>query len=354
MPSLRSLTVCTAPAYPVHIGADALTACADLTASADALIADERAYELYGPLVERPNLSSHLLPAGEPAKTLAELERALNFLCEQQLDRSATVLVFGGGAATDLGGFASALYLRGVSWIACPTTLLAMVDASVGGKTAINLSSGKNLAGSFHQPTAVIADTNTLASLPSAEYASGLGEVLKTALIEGESLLGFLESESANLLARESESIAEVVARCVDTKAKIVTADPLEVGPRRALNLGHTFAHAIEQVAEPGTIPHGLAVAVGCSLSLRASERAGCLTDPTLPERFVRLADALELPSELSALRAFSGASLPPDELLAAMSHDKKARAGTPRFVLPLAPGELEMDVEVDVEALLG
>jgi 3-dehydroquinate synthase len=353
MPTLRSLTVGTAPSYPVHVGPDALATCADLITGADALIVDERAYELYGSLVDRSGLSAHLLPQGERAKTLTELERALNFLCEQQLDRSSTVLVLGGGAATDLGGFAAALYLRGVSWIACPTTLLAMVDASVGGKTAVNLSSGKNLAGSFHQPVAVIADTQTLASLSDAEYASGLGEVLKTALIGGEGLLSFLESEAAKLLARDSEAIAEVVARCVETKARIVASDPHEVGPRKALNLGHTFAHAIEHAAGPGTIPHGLAVAAGCTLSLRASDQAGFLADIALPERFARLADALGVPSELATLRALSGAPLPPDELLAAMSHDKKARAGTPLFVLPIAPGELEFDAEIDAKALL-
>ena len=173
MADLRTVTVETPVPYPVRVGPGAHGASADLYSTVGAVIADEEVHRLHGSGLSLDHLPLHLLPRGEAAKTLTELERALDFLCEQLLDRETTLLVLGGGAATDLGGLAAAMYLRGVAWIACPTTLLAMVDASVGGKTAVNLKSGKNLAGSFHQPVAVIADTDVLATLPAAEYLSG-------------------------------------------------------------------------------------------------------------------------------------------------------------------------------------
>jgi len=352
MTQSRSITVQTDPSYPVFIGPGALLEHAELCASSAALLADERVFELYGGQLERAGLPVHLMPEGEAAKSLAELERALDFLCGERLDREATLLVLGGGAATDLGGLAASLYLRGVAWIACPTTLLAMVDASVGGKTAVNLKSGKNLAGSFHQPSAVIADTSTMKSLSGEEYTSGLGELLKTALIEGESSLAALESETAGLLERDPEVIADAVTRAVTTKARIVAADPKELGPRKALNLGHTFAHAIEQAAGPGLIPHGVAVGVGCALALRAAARLQLLTDTALPARFTQLAQALGLPTELSALRESTGAALQPEALISAMSHDKKAKAGAPRFVLPRAAGDLALDVELNSDEI--
>ena len=353
MSDLRAVTVETVPPYAVQVGPDALSDSARAFSGAGALIADERVFELYGDALGLNELPRHLLPEGEAAKTLHELERALDFLCDAQLDRSTTVVVLGGGAATDLGGLAAAMYLRGVSWVACPTTLLAMVDASVGGKTAVNLKSGKNLAGSFHQPSAVIADTSALLTLGSSEYVSGLGEVLKTALIEGEELLALLEGNTTAVTTRHAQVMADVICRCVATKARVVSSDPLEAGPRKALNLGHTFAHAIEQVAGPGAIPHGVAVAAGCGLAVRAAEAAGLLADPALPERVSALSVALGLPADLASLRSSSGFSLPAEELVEAMRHDKKALAGTPLFVLPRAAGDLVLDVELDPTALL-
>jgi len=353
MADLRTVTIETTPPYSVRVGPGAHGESADLFQGAGAVIADELVHKLHGAGLGLGDLPQHLLPGGEAAKTLTELERALDFLCELRLDRETTLLVLGGGAATDLGGLAAAMYLRGVAWIACPTTLLAMVDASVGGKTAVNLKSGKNLAGSFHQPSAVVADTETLTTLPATEYASGLGEVLKTALIEGEDLLSFLEANVAALVARDGEALAEVVCRCVATKARVVASDPREAGPRKALNLGHTFAHAIERVAGPGAIPHGIAVAAGLGLALEAAAGSGLLADPALPGRVSDLASALGLPAGLAALRETSAHPLPAGELLSAMSHDKKARAGTPRFVLPRSAGDLELDVGFDPTTLL-
>jgi len=353
MPFLRTVTVETAPPYPIHVGPGAHAASTDLFDNVGALIADGFVHELHGASLGLSGVPQHLLPAGEAAKTLHELERALDFLCEHRLDRGTTLLVLGGGAATDLGGLAASMYLRGVAWIACPTTLLSMVDASIGGKTAVNLKSGKNLAGSFHQPAAVVADTETLATLPEPEYASGLGEVLKTALIEGEDMLSFLEVNSAALAGRDGAVLADAVCRCVATKARVVASDPCESGPRKALNLGHTFAHAIEQVAGPGAIPHGVAVAAGCSLALEAAAEAGLLTDPTLPGRVSALASALSLPAGLADLREASAHPLLAVDLIAAMSHDKKAVAGSPRFVLPRRAGDLKLDVALDPATVL-
>lgn len=353
MTDLRTVTVATTPSYPVHIGDGAHAASTDILRQASALIADERVHELHGASLALGDLPLHTLPQGEAAKTLAHLEATLDFLCSERLDRDATIVVLGGGAATDLGGLAASMYLRGVAWIASPTTLLAMVDASVGGKTAVNLRSGKNLAGTFHQPIAVVADTRTIQTLPAEEYASGLGEVLKTALIEGEESLSLLESNTGGLLERDANLLTEVVHACVSTKARIVASDPNEAGDRKALNLGHTFGHAIEQVAGPGAIPHGICVAAGCGLAISAAAAAGILTDSTLAERYRALAAALGLPSDLASLRASTGLALSADALLSAMSHDKKARAGTPRFVLPCSAGVLELDIELDVAAIL-
>ena len=348
MSELRAVTIETSPSYTVFVGPNALAASTDTLAAASALIADERVFDLFGDSPALAELPRHLLPEGEAAKTLSELEGALNFLCEEALDRSASVVALGGGAATDLGGLAAAMYLRGVSWIACPTTLLAMVDASVGGKTAVNLASGKNLAGSFHQPSAVIADTTALMTLSSTEYSSGLGEVLKTALIEGEELLARLEANVTAIVTRHAEVMADVICRCVQTKARVVAADPLEAGQRKVLNLGHTYAHAIEQTAGHGVIPHGVAVAAGCGVALETAAAAGLLQDAALPERIRALSRDLGLPADLAELRDSTGCALPADELIAAMRHDKKSVAGAPRFVLPRAAGDLALDVELD------
>jgi 3-dehydroquinate synthetase len=290
----------------------------------------------------------HLVASGERCKSFDELERALAAMAAADLDRGSVLVALGGGSALDLGGLAAALYMRGIAWVACPTTLLAMVDASVGGKTAVNLSAGKNLAGAFHQPHAVFADLDTLATLPPAELRSGLGEVVKTALLAGGELLARLEASAAACAAGDLVALEPIVAGCVRHKAAVVVADEREAGARGALNLGHTFAHAIERAAGYGLVPHGVAVAAGIGVALAASARLGLLTDPELPERYGALCAELGLPESLAALRAETGLELPPDELLAAARHDKKGSAGTPRLVLPVAPGRVQLGVSAD------
>ena len=221
-----------------------------------------------------------IVPSGEESKSIAELGRTLDFLAAQGLDRSGVVFAVGGGVVGDLAGFAAASYLRGVDYYQVPTTLLSMVDSSVGGKTGINLKAGKNLAGAFHQPRGVFNATGFLKLLPPREFAAGMAEVIKTALL-GDRLL-FEDLERAALTAADLR-LAWTVRVCCGIKAKLVEADERELaktGGRALLNLGHTFGHAIEQVTGYGAYLHGEAVAVGLCAAARLSRRLGLVGNP--------------------------------------------------------------------------
>ncbi len=349
--SLVRVEVETTPKYTVHVGEGALDMARAQFANERprVLISDARVHRLHGALLDpEVQVQLLLLPEGERAKDFEQLKRTLEFFASCGLDRRGCVWTLGGGALGDLGGLAAALYMRGIAVVHCPTTLLAQVDASVGGKTAINLVCGKNLAGVFHQPRAVFADTRVLATLDEHEYRSGLGEVLKTALVCGEELLALLEAETQRLNVRDEGLLSEVVAACVRVKARVVAADPVEAGSRRALNLGHTFAHAIEHSAGFGRVPHGVAVGVGIAIALRAARELGCLEDRGLEARVTRLLTRLQLPADLASLRRSTGQALTARELSDAMRLDKKGRAGEIRLVLPRAAGELELEVAVD------
>jgi len=287
-----------------------------------------------------------VLEPGEASKNAATLTAVLESMAASDLDRQSLVVTLGGGVICDLGGLAASLFMRGIGVLHCPTTLLAQVDASVGGKTAINLSSGRNLAGTFHQPLAVLADVDTLATLPEIEFRSGLGEALKTALLVGEDLLHLLEGQAEAVGERDPDLLQALVAGCVRAKADIVAADEREEGPRKALNLGHTFAHGIETAAGPGRIPHGQAVAVGLAMAGRCAEACGVLEDDTLPERIEAILGALDLPRSLQDLAAAFGADLTPTGVILGMRHDKKGRAGTPALVLPRSLGKVALDFE--------
>jgi len=276
------------------------------------------------------------------------LERVLDFASEAQLDRKSCLVTFGGGVMTDLGGLAASLFKRGIDVVHAPTTLLSQVDASVGGKTAINLAAGKNLAGTFHQPRAVFCDTDTLTTLTDADWLSGLGEIVKTAWIGGIESLNLLEESAAQLTAKDAGTVASLVAECIWIKARVVAEDPREQGARRALNLGHTFAHAIEKAAGYGTLPHGVAVACGLGLAFALSDEIGHLANATDRERVERLLAALGLPRTLAELRERFDVTLRADELLPAFAHDKKGSVGKPEFVLPTRPGELELAVRLE------
>ncbi|MDP6387581.1 MAG: 3-dehydroquinate synthase family protein [Planctomycetota bacterium] len=347
--SLRRIEVQTCPPYGVHVGLSALGEVHGdgLLERGVFVLADKRAWELHGAalvgLEDAPRLE---IAGGEEAKSLLQLEGVLDALTRSGLSRASTVITFGGGSISDLGGLAASLFKRGVDVVHCPTTLLAQVDASVGGKTAINLKLGKNLAGTVHQPRDVFADPTVLATLPAEEWASGLGEALKTALLGGEDSFGNLEALSPELAHLQPEATATLVGDCVQTKARIVAEDPQEQGPRRALNLGHTFAHAIEHCAGYGAIPHGVAVAVGVSLALEASAAMGLLEDGGLQERVRTLQGALGLPSSLADLR--SQHELGPDGLRIGLAQDKKGAVDKPEFVLVRGLGDLVLGVEME------
>jgi 3-dehydroquinate synthase len=284
------------------------------------------------------------VPAGEASKSLHQLAALYDWALGLGLDRATPLLALGGGVVGDLAGFAAATLLRGLPLVHLPTSVIAQVDSAVGGKTGINHAAGKNLVGAFHQPRLVLADPATLATLPERDFRSGLAEVVKHALLEGEAAVARLEADLERVLAREPAALAGTIRRAAAFKAAVVAEDEREAGRRAVLNLGHTFAHAIEQAEGYGRLTHGEAVALGlrAALHLSASVRAGRVwTEPALPERFVRadrLAARLPLPHALTA---------PTEALLAAMGTDKK-RAGTRlRFVVLDALGRPRVTPDV-------
>lgn len=288
------------------------------------------------------------LPPGETTKSVGHLETIYNFLAAQQMERSSVLVVIGGGVIGDLGGFAAATYLRGIDYIQAPTTLLAMVDSSVGGKTGINLKAGKNLAGAFHHPRAVFIDTSLLHTLPPREFNAGMAEVIKYGMLADAELFGRLVS--GGRLQPDHPGLPPVIRRCCEIKAGIVAADEKEEaasGGRALLNLGHTFAHAIEQVAGYGDYLHGEAVGLGLVMAARLSQERGAVSREEV-EIVRELVELYDLPT---ALRE----ALPMNRLVEAMKRDKKVRGGKLRFVGMEAVGRAVTwaDVEVDLVVYL-
>jgi 3-dehydroquinate synthase len=274
-----------------------------------------------------------VLPAGEAQKALAVAGHLYDRLAGLQADRKAAVVAVGGGVVGDLAGFVAATYNRGLALLMVPTTLLAMVDSSVGGKVAVNHPRAKNLIGAFHQPAGVWIDTDVLATLPDREYRSGLAEVVKYGVTLDAEFFAWLEGHAAEVLRREPGAVRHVVTRSCRLKADVVERDEREeTGLRAVLNYGHTFAHAFEAVGGYGAWLHGEAVAAGMVCASRLAERLG-LIDRPVTERQRRLLEAFGLPT---APRAW-----PADDLLAAMRIDKKSLAGRLRFVLPRRLGEV-------------
>jgi 3-dehydroquinate synthase len=301
-----------------------------------ALVSDSTVAERFGVQVSAKLVAAGYevfpfrFPAGESSKNWQVAGELLEALADAGLDRTDIVIALGGGVVGDIAGFAAATYLRGVRFVQMPTTLLAQVDSSVGGKTGVDLRAGKNLAGAFKQPLLVLADVDVLASLPEREWRSGLAEVAKSAVVDSEIFTAWVEENADSLLARNPAAVEEAVRRCVAFKSHVVAADEKEEGVRECLNYGHTFAHAIENVAGYGVIPHGLAVAEGMRFVVRlAVEVAGASRE------FVRRQDALLDALGLDVLTSAWSS----DELLSAMHSDKKARSGSVRFVLADKPG---------------
>ena len=271
------------------------------------------------------SVSVHTVPAGERSKSLAVAGKLYEELAGARLNRRSFVLALGGGVVGDLAGFIAATYLRGVDFVQVPTTLLAMVDSSVGGKVAIDLPQGKNLVGAFYQPRIVVADTATLASLPEREFRAGVAEVVKYGVIYDAALFAGLERELPALMAKDAGVLSRVIARCCEIKADVVSKDERESGLREILNFGHTIGHGIEAVTEYGRYLHGEALAIGMVAAARLSQKHGGLAETD--------ADRIE-----TLLRRAGFDLQPPDvpfvQLLSAMRSDKKARDGGLRFVL--------------------
>lgn len=322
------------------------------------LVSDTHVAPLYARRVEaalhrmRPELRvmRFTMPAGEQAKTLAHFGAVIDALAQSGATRDACVLALGGGVVGDLAGFAAACWMRGIDCIQLPTTLLAMVDSSVGGKTAVDLPQGKNLVGAFHPPRAVFADTSTLDTLPERELRAGLAEVIKYGAIIDAPFLDWLAAHAEPLLAREREPLVEAIARSCRHKAAIVERDPFERGERALLNFGHTFAHAIE--AEQGysghgsdALNHGEAVAVGMVLAARLSAHLGMAPAADV-ERMRTLLAAFGLPTAVPA-------GLDRYLLLERMRLDKKTNASGLRFILWEAPGTARIVSDVPDGAVL-
>ena len=268
---------------------------------------------------------SIVLPDGEAYKNWETLNLVYDRLLETRCDRQTTLVALGGGVIGDLAGFAAATYQRGIAFVQVPTTLLAQVDSSVGGKTAINHPRGKNMIGAFHQPLAVLADIGTLATLPLRELRAGLAEVIKHGLVRDFEFFEWIETNIERLIAREPEVLAHAVRRSCEIKAEIVALDEREEGPRALLNFGHTFGHAIETGAGYGVWLHGEAVAAGMAMAASLSHRLGGPSEADVG-RILGLLGRAGLP--------VSAPGMSPQRFLELMSVDKKASAGRVRFVV--------------------
>jgi 3-dehydroquinate synthase len=285
-----------------------------------------------------------ILPDGEAHKTLGSIEFIMGELLKERLDRQCTLVALGGGVVGDITGFAAACYQRGVHFVQIPTTLLAQVDSSVGGKTGVNHALGKNMIGAFYQPRCVVIDTDTLSTLPDRELKAGLAEVIKYGLIRDVDFLGWLEANMEALLDRDPQALAQAIERSCRHKAAVVAEDERESGQRALLNLGHTFGHAIETGMGYGTWLHGEAVGAGMCMAARLSHRMGWLDAAEL-ERTLALVRRAGLPER--APNSLSGAQM--RELMAV---DKKVQAGRLRLVLLRGLGNAVVTGDFDPAAL--
>lgn len=300
-------------------------------------------------------IAAHIIsvPPGEGSKSFGQLERVLGEMAGAGLDRHDTVIALGGGVVGDLAGLAAALYMRGIAFVQVPSTLLAQVDSSVGGKTAIDLGGLKNMVGAFHQPALVLADVDLLQSLPQRERRAGWAEIIKHGLIEGGGHLDFIESVGARGIEGDGDVLAEAVARSVRLKAQIVSQDAREGSVRALLNLGHTFGHALESLVleggalESGALNHGEAVALGCAMAARFSAGQG-LCDDEMPARIEALLRVCALPARLSDV----GLDFSADALMALMQADKKNAAGRLTLILLEGAGRAVISKGVDSAVL--
>ncbi len=327
------IEVKTGKPYSIHVGSALLANAGELMTAVHApgriaVVTDSNVAKLHLPALESSLKAAgfapvpYVFPAGEASKTLATYGDILQFLAENRFTRTDVVIALGGGVTGDLTGFAAATYLRGIRFIQIPTTLLAMVDSSVGGKTGVDLPSGKNLVGAFHQPSLVICDTAVTATLPKEVFADGVAEALKTAVLRDATLFALMEQGAWNAY------LDKVIGTCIRIKADVVEADEFEQGERKLLNLGHTLGHAIEKCSDYA-ISHGHAVAMGLAAVTRAAVANG-LAPQELSDRISNALQNNNLPVSLP---------LPMEELLPAIASDKKRAGSKLTLVVPLAIG---------------
>jgi 3-dehydroquinate synthase len=334
-------------AYSIHIGAGLISRAElyapHLAAGSAAIVTNEVVAPLYLSKVRRAlqgaRVAEIVLSDGEQAKSWETLNRIFDALLEARCGRDTLIIALGGGVIGDLAGFAAAVYQRGLALVQVPTTLLAQVDSSVGGKTAINHPLGKNMIGAFHQPRAVISDVATLDTLPARELRSGLAEVIKHGLALDAGFVEWLEKNIEALLARQREPLIHAVRRSCELKARIVAADERESGARALLNFGHTFGHAIEAGTGYGAWLHGEAVAAGMVMAAELSALMGHLKETDV-SRVRALLKAAGLP--------VTGPALGPERLMELMTLDKKAAKGRTRFVVLEALGRATLRADVD------
>lgn len=350
---MKTLTVDLGPqSYPIHIGEGLLSdpglISRHLAGRQVIVISNETVAPLYlGKLalaLEGHDVATHNIPDGESYKSLDTLARIFDRMLEVPCSRSCTVVALGGGVVGDIAGFAAACYQRGIPLIQVPTTLLAQVDSSVGGKTAVNHPLGKNMIGAFYQPRAVVADTTTLDTLPDRELSAGLAEVIKYGLIRDPDFFQWLETNIDALRRRDHEALARAVEQSCRNKAEIVAMDEREEGVRALLNLGHTFGHAIEAATHYTSWLHGEAVAVGILMAADLSRRLGRL-DPRDVERINALLERAGLPTRPPF-------GMTPDAFRRHMSFDKKVVNGNVRLVLLEAIGRARLSGDYGDERL--
>ena len=287
------------------------------------------------------------LEPGEKYKTLASMERLLRQMAQAGGDRGSLLIAFGGGIVGDVGGFLAAIYMRGVPYVQVPTTFLAQVDSSVGGKTGVNLPEGKNLVGSFNHPLAVFADIGVLATLPDQELRAGLMESVKAGIIRDRALVRFMEAHARDVLGRDPKALEKVIAASIRMKAGVVNKDERESGLRMILNLGHTVGHALEQATGYKTLLHGEAVGWGMVATLHLARKRGTIS----AQQFARLESLIHLYGPLPALKLRAA------KVIAATGGDKKNVGGVRRFVLPIGIGDAGVVEDVtpaELEAAVG
>lgn len=342
--------------YGVRVGPGLLGATGEAVAALPGvtgavIVTDSNVAPLYGPRLHEALAAAGVqaaliqFPAGEANKNLSTVADVLDamFATIPAVDRSTVVVALGGGVVGDLAGFVAAIALRGMRFYQCPTSLLADVDASVGGKTGVDHQAGKNLIGAFHQPAGVMIDVETLKTLPRCELIGGLAECVKHAVIRDASLLDYIEGQAEGILACLPDVMTELIARNVAIKASIVAADERETGQRAHLNYGHTIGHAIEALAGYGELSHGQAVALGMVAANRLAVGRGLL-DAQAANRIERLLNKLELPTRRPGLDT--------DKVWWIMQHDKKALAGRLRMVLPTKLGAADIFDDTDPQAI--